>query len=52
LDGLIIAVPHRILAEAGWSNLFASVVTGGVFVDVKSAVARDTIPSNLHYWSL
>src|SRR5215831_10742730 len=49
LDGLILAVPHRVLAERGWGKLFASVVTGGVFVDVKSAVARDTIPSNLHY---
>jgi len=52
LDGLILAVPHRVLAEAGWNNLFASIVTGGVFVDVKSAVARDTVPAGIHYWSL
>jgi len=25
---------------------------GGVFVDVKSAVARDRIPQGIHYWSL
>jgi UDP-N-acetyl-D-glucosamine/UDP-N-acetyl-D-galactosamine dehydrogenase len=52
LDGLILAVPHRVLAEAGWNNLFASVVTGGVLADVKSAVARDTVPAGIHYWSL
>jgi UDP-N-acetyl-D-glucosamine/UDP-N-acetyl-D-galactosamine dehydrogenase len=52
LDGLILAVPHRVLAEAGWNNLFRSVVAGGVLADVKSAVARDTVPAGIHYWSL
>ena len=33
LDGLILAVPHRVLAEAGWNNLFRSVVAGGVLAD-------------------
>src|SRR6201998_2011735 len=39
LDGLVLAVPHRMLAEGGWEKLFATLVPGGVFVDVKSAVA-------------
>jgi UDP-N-acetyl-D-galactosamine dehydrogenase len=52
LDGLILAVPHRVLGEAGWDTLFALLGPGGVLVDVKSAVARNTIPPHLHYWSL
>ncbi|HEV7997698.1 MAG TPA: nucleotide sugar dehydrogenase [Stellaceae bacterium] len=52
LDGLILAVPHRVLRKAGWDKLFARLAPGGVFVDVKSAVARDRVPPNVHYWSL
>jgi UDP-N-acetyl-D-galactosamine dehydrogenase len=52
LDGLILAVPHRVLGEKGWDRLFATLGAGGVFVDVKSAVARDRIPQGIHYWSL
>ena len=52
LDGLVLAVPHRVLGEGGWPRLFASLVPGGVFVDVKSVVARGKVPSGIHYWSL
>jgi UDP-N-acetyl-D-galactosamine dehydrogenase len=52
LDGLILAVPHGVLGEGGWPRLFTSLVPGGVFVDVKSAIARDKVPSGVHYWSL
>jgi UDP-N-acetyl-D-glucosamine/UDP-N-acetyl-D-galactosamine dehydrogenase len=52
LDGLILAVPHRVVGEAGWHKLFAALAPGGVFIDVKSAVPRDTVPPALHYWSL
>src|SRR5271169_457251 len=52
LDGLVLAVPHRVLAEAGWDKLFAALTPGGVFVDVKSAIARDQVPQNVLYWSL
>jgi UDP-N-acetyl-D-glucosamine/UDP-N-acetyl-D-galactosamine dehydrogenase len=52
LDGLILAVPHRVLAEGGWDKLFAALAPGGVFIDVKSAVARDRVPQGTHYWSL
>ena len=52
LDGLILAVPHRVLAKAGWDKMFAALAPGGVFIDVKSAVARAQVPPNIHYWSL
>jgi UDP-N-acetyl-D-galactosamine dehydrogenase len=52
LDGLVLAVPHRALGEGGWSRLCASLVPGGVFVDVKAVVARGKVPSGIHYWSL
>jgi UDP-N-acetyl-D-glucosamine/UDP-N-acetyl-D-galactosamine dehydrogenase len=52
LDGLILAVPHRVLSERGWGKLFATLAPGGIFVDVKSAVARDQVPQGTPYWSL
>ena len=52
LDGLVLAVPHQVLAEAGWYTLFAALSPGGVFVDVKSVVARDKVPRGAEYWSL
>ena len=52
LDGLILAVPHRVLSEAGWDKLFATLAPGGIFVDVKSAVARNQVPQGTPYWSL
>jgi len=45
-------VPHRVLGEGGWDRLFAALAPGGVFVDVKSMVARDRVPQGTHYWSL
>jgi UDP-N-acetyl-D-glucosamine/UDP-N-acetyl-D-galactosamine dehydrogenase len=52
LDGLILAVPHGMLGRVGWEALFAALAPGGVLIDVKSAVPRDIVPQNLHYWSL
>ncbi len=52
LDGLILAVPHRLLAEGGWGRLFATLAPGGIFVDIKSAVTRGEIPPGIAYWSL
>jgi UDP-N-acetyl-D-galactosamine dehydrogenase len=52
LDGLILAVPHRVLRDAGWERLFAALVPGAVFVDVKSVVDRSRMPPGLQYWSL
>src|SRR5579875_3003536 len=52
LDGLILAVPHRVIREAGWRRLFDALVPGGVFIDVKSAIPRGEVPDHIHYWSL
>jgi UDP-N-acetyl-D-galactosamine dehydrogenase len=52
LHGLILAVPHHVLAARGWDRLFAALAPGGVFVDVKSAVTRDRVPPGIRYWSL
>src|SRR5487761_979955 len=52
LDGLILAVPHRAIGEAGWDRLFAALAPGGVLIDVKSAIARGEVPGHIHYWSL
>jgi UDP-N-acetyl-D-galactosamine dehydrogenase len=52
LDGLILAVPHRAIREAGWRRLFDALVPGGVFIDVKSAIPRGEVPDHIHYWSL
>jgi hypothetical protein len=47
-----LAVPHRAYGDAGWGKLFAALTPGGIFVDVKSVVSRDTVPPNIQYWSL
>jgi UDP-N-acetyl-D-glucosamine/UDP-N-acetyl-D-galactosamine dehydrogenase len=52
LDGLVLAVPHRVLVERGWDKLFAALARGGVLIDVKSAIARGEVPPETHYWSL
>ena len=52
LDGLILAVPHRVLGGTDWNPLFAALAPGGVLVDVKSVIAHEAVPPGLHYWSL
>jgi UDP-N-acetyl-D-galactosamine dehydrogenase len=52
LDGLILAVPHKVLGRAGWEALFIALSPGGVFIDVKSVMSRDRVPREFHYWSL
>ncbi len=52
LDALILAVPHRAFRDRDPSTLLAGVETGGVVVDVKSALDRDRVPQGLTYWSL
>jgi UDP-N-acetyl-D-glucosamine/UDP-N-acetyl-D-galactosamine dehydrogenase len=52
LDGLILAVPHKVLGRAGWEALFVALSPGGVFIDIKSVVSRDSVPREIHYWSL
>jgi UDP-N-acetyl-D-glucosamine/UDP-N-acetyl-D-galactosamine dehydrogenase len=52
LDGLILAVPHKVLGRASWEALFVALSPGGVFIDVKSVMSRDSVPREIHYWSL
>lgn len=52
LDGLVLAVPHlayRALLPQALPEMLAE---GGVFVDVKSAVAPADMPAGRRYWSL
>jgi UDP-N-acetyl-D-galactosamine dehydrogenase len=51
LDGLVLAVPHRGIVAA-MPEHFAALAPGGVFIDVKSAVARAAIPPGVAAWSL
>ncbi len=52
LDGLVLAVPHKVLRDQGWNRLFQTLSLGGIFIDVKSAIGRDNVPDRLSYWSL
>jgi UDP-N-acetyl-D-galactosamine dehydrogenase len=52
LDGLVLAVPHlayRALLPQALADMLAA---GGVFIDVKSAVAPADLPAGRRYWSL
>jgi UDP-N-acetyl-D-galactosamine dehydrogenase len=51
LDALVLAVNHaEYLADP--AALTARVRKGGVLVDVKSALDRESLPEGLVYWSL
>src|SRR5262252_925701 len=52
LDGLVLAVPHRVLGESGWNRVFMALGSGSVIVDVKTAIPRNMVPPGVHYWSL
>jgi UDP-N-acetyl-D-glucosamine/UDP-N-acetyl-D-galactosamine dehydrogenase len=52
LDGVILAVPHRQFRDNGFAALFAALAPGGVLIDVKSVLDRETVPTGITYWSL
>ena len=52
LDGMIFAVSHRFYLDMSREQLLASIKTGGVLMDVKSAFDPATLPEHLTYWSL
>lgn len=52
VNGLVYAVPHTAFKERSVDEIAGLLSGGGVFVDVKSAVSKDAIPSSLSYWSL
>lgn len=52
VNGLVYAVPHAVFRERSVGEISGLLSGGGVFVDVKSAISKDEIPSHLSYWSL
>jgi UDP-N-acetyl-D-glucosamine/UDP-N-acetyl-D-galactosamine dehydrogenase len=52
LDALILAVPHHALLAEPLEQLTAGLRPGGVVVDIKSALDRSALRSDLRYWSL
>jgi UDP-N-acetyl-D-galactosamine dehydrogenase len=52
LDGLVIAVQHKMFLARPLTRYFDLLVPGGVIVDVKSVVDPKVVPSGLTYWSL
>ena len=52
LDGVIYAVPHRMLKDRGNGFIAAMLAPGGVLVDVKSAVDRTALPGGITYSAL
>ena len=51
LDALILAVPHKQYLEKP-ARLTTMLRSGGIFVDIKSAVDPKIMPDGLRYWSL
>jgi UDP-N-acetyl-D-galactosamine dehydrogenase len=52
LEGVVYAVPHRMLKDRGAGFIFGMLVPGGVLIDVKSTLDRAAVPSGLTYWAL
>jgi UDP-N-acetyl-D-galactosamine dehydrogenase len=52
LDALILAVPHDEYLALGTDALLAPIKDGGVFIDVRSAVAPEHVPQRIRAWSL
>ncbi|MCK6508821.1 nucleotide sugar dehydrogenase [Myxococcota bacterium] len=52
LDGVILAVAHRMFREMPVAQLFAGLNAGGVIGDIKSILRPHQVPTGFHYWSL
>lgn len=52
LDAIILAVPHKEFVSLPAQELFSRLRNGGAFVDVKGAIAKESVPGNCFYWSL
>lgn len=52
LDALVVASPHRALLAEGTAALAGRVRSGGLLVDVTSALDPAPVPADRHYWSL
>jgi len=52
LDGMILAVAHRVYVQMSPEALLSGLRPGGVLADVKSLLDPDNLPKPLNYWSL
>ncbi|MDF1792309.1 MAG: nucleotide sugar dehydrogenase [Thalassobaculaceae bacterium] len=52
LDALILASPHRAFLEGGARRLGTRLRSGGLLIDVKSALKPSELPADRRYWSL
>jgi UDP-N-acetyl-D-galactosamine dehydrogenase len=52
LHALVLAVPHREFLELPREQLFAQLVEGGIFLDIKSVIPPGDVPAGVTYWSL
>ncbi len=52
LDGLVVAVGHRMYRQAPPASLASYLRSGGVLMDVKSIVDSAGLPEDIRYWSL
>jgi UDP-N-acetyl-D-galactosamine dehydrogenase len=52
LDAVVLAVSHKAYLNMPFEHLLACVRSGGVLMDVKSALDPAKIPPNVNYWSL
>ncbi len=52
VQGLVLAVGHNELIQRPVEEMAGVIASGGVFVDVKSAVRRELLPAHVSYWSL
>ena len=51
-DALVVAVPHAAYRGWTWDDIAAILHPGGLVADLKRALPRDNIPSDLTYWTL
>lgn len=52
LDALILAVPHQVFLIENAARVISKVKKGGVLIDVKAALAPESLPSEVAYWAL
>jgi UDP-N-acetyl-D-galactosamine dehydrogenase len=52
LDAVVLAVSHAEYVALGAAGISAMLKTGGVLMDVKSALPRESLPPHVAYWCL
>ena len=52
LDALVLSVPHRAYLDMPSDELVGRLRSGGVLIDVRSAIPPEAIPAGVRAWSL